>query len=286
MIRRRLTIALIALLLAAGVVALWRYAPMLQSEEDEDEEDRPIEVPQRISVVDGEHVITLDQASQTLSGIVTARPQTMVDTRTVAVRGTVRDTAALADLYRRYQRALRVTPGLASGIARSAVQRYGAALGDLASPSPALAALASGEAILVELALPSGNAPAVLHARDDTGQALRLDRIGAAPASGHWFYRAPAGMLAPGAAVTVVLPVAAARAGVLIPASAVVWQDGTPWVYVRRGGQQFARVRLADARPRAAGYWSDALALQAEIVVRGAELLLSEESRGRIRIQD
>lgn len=284
---RRVTIILIALLLAAGVAALWRYAPTLSGDaEDEDEEDQPIVVPQRVSVVDGERVITLDQATQTQSGIVSAHPRTAAAARTTMIRGTVRDAAALAALYHRYQEALRVAPELAPSIERSAVQRFGTTLGAFASPSPALVALSSGETVLVELALPSDNAPAVLSARDAGGRKLRLDRIGAAPAPGHWFYRAPAGAFVPGETVTVVLPVAVTRAGVLIPAAAVVWQDGTPWVYVRRDGRRFVRVNLGEARPRADDFWSDALTPQEEIVVRCAALLLSEESRARIRIQD
>lgn len=74
------------------------------------------------------------------------------------------------------------------------------------------------------------------------------------------------------------------REGVIVPSSAVVWHGGKPWVYVKGEGDTFVRkeVSAAEAVP---GGWFDAahFAPGNEVVVNGAQLLLSEELRFQIR---
>src|SRR5262249_17226846 len=74
------------------------------------------------------------------------------------------------------------------------------------------------------------------------------------------------------------------RDGVIVPSSAVVWHGGKPWVYVKGEGDTFLRreVSAAEAVP---GGWVDAahFAPGGEGVVKGAQLLLSEELRFQIR---
>jgi len=74
------------------------------------------------------------------------------------------------------------------------------------------------------------------------------------------------------------------RDGVIVPSSAVVWHGGKPWVYVKGEGDTFLRreVSAAEAVPEG---WFDAahFAPGDEVVVKGAQLLLSEELRFQIR---
>ena len=74
------------------------------------------------------------------------------------------------------------------------------------------------------------------------------------------------------------------RDGVIVPSSAVVWHGGKPWVYVKGEGDTFVRKEVSAAEAVPEG-WFDAahFAPGDEVVVKGAQLLLSEELRFQIR---
>ncbi len=75
------------------------------------------------------------------------------------------------------------------------------------------------------------------------------------------------------------------RRGVIVPSEAVVWHAGKPWVYVRADDDIFARYSISASRELAGG-WFDAggeLKEGDEVVVSGAQLLLSEELKFQIR---
>ncbi len=99
-----------------------------------------------------------------------------------------------------------------------------------------------------------------------------------------YFYLAPAesGLL-PGMNVTVDLPMAEAPTGVIVPLSAVVWLDGKAWVYLRTGSETFVRRAIeADRAAPGGGYIVSGLPADAEIAIRGAQMLLSEEFRAQV----
>jgi hypothetical protein len=79
--------------------------------------------------------------------------------------------------------------------------------------------------------------------------------------------------------VVAILPLGQPVAGARVPESAVVWLDGSAWVYVSRGEASYTRHELQTDRPVPDGYVVTDLAPGTEIVVRGAVLLLSEEFR-------
>ena len=76
----------------------------------------------------------------------------------------------------------------------------------------------------------------------------------------------------------------AAVAGVIVPAQAVVWHAGKAWAYVKRDEQTFARHEVSAAEELDGG-WFNAGGFRAgdEVVVSGAQLLLSEELKYQIR---
>lgn len=76
----------------------------------------------------------------------------------------------------------------------------------------------------------------------------------------------------------------AAREGVVVPAAAVVWHGGKAWSYVQEEPDEFVR-REVDTREEVAGGWFNAAGYEAgeKVVVRGAQLLLSEEQKFLIR---
>ncbi len=75
--------------------------------------------------------------------------------------------------------------------------------------------------------------------------------------------------------------------GVVIPDSAVVWLDGRAWAYVQKGRERFIRQEVATGHPVGKG-WLVTKNFQVSdyVVVKGTQLLLSEEFRSQIQIGD
>jgi hypothetical protein len=83
------------------------------------------------------------------------------------------------------------------------------------------------------------------------------------------------------------LLVAASGRGVVIPEAAVVWLQGKAWVYQRTDPNTFVRHEIApDHAGPDGGYVVTGLPSDAQIVVRGAQMLLSEEFRAQVPIED
>lgn len=72
--------------------------------------------------------------------------------------------------------------------------------------------------------------------------------------------------------------------GVIVPGAAVVWHAGKAWAYIRKDERTFARHEVSTAEELGDG-WFNAGGFGAgeEIVVSGAQLLLSEELKFQIR---
>ena len=100
------------------------------------------------------------------------------------------------------------------------------------------------------------------------------------------FYTLPASSeLLPGMNVLALLLLASTVEGVIVPKDAVVWWQGRAWVYVRTSPSTFARRAIAADYPLPQGEYLDrALPGGAEVVVQGAQMLLSEEFRAQIQV--
>jgi len=103
-----------------------------------------------------------------------------------------------------------------------------------------------------------------------------------------YLYRAPAeGALMPGMKLEVSLAAEAVERGVVVPEAAVVWLQGKAWVYLRADPTTFERRDVApDHAGPDGGYLVTGLPPDTEIVVRGAQMLLSEEFRAQVPIED
>ena len=83
------------------------------------------------------------------------------------------------------------------------------------------------------------------------------------------------------------LPIGPTVQGVMIPAAAVVWWQGKAWVYVQTDPNHFVRRELSTETPVPEGWFvGTGLAAGDSIVVRGAQLLLSEEFRAQIQVSE
>jgi hypothetical protein len=72
--------------------------------------------------------------------------------------------------------------------------------------------------------------------------------------------------------------------GVIVPNEAVVWHAGKSWVYRKQDAQTFGRYEVSTTRQLADGWFeSNGLHPGDQVVVSGAQLLLSEELKFQIR---
>lgn len=162
--------------------------------------------------------------------------------------------------------------------------------------------LAAGETALVRIDLPAGeylkSPPAVarLYTLLDETNGVEAEFVDAAPTvnpqtQGQGFFylvksRQPG--FAPGASVLGYLKESAEdRAGVIIPRSAVTRFDGKPWVFLKQGDNTFVRKEIALQSPLAEGWFTDEGVKPGEqVVVSGAQMLLSEALKSQIQIGD
>ncbi len=71
--------------------------------------------------------------------------------------------------------------------------------------------------------------------------------------------------------------------GIIIPSSAVVWYAGTPWAYFKHGDDEFIRKPILADKEVDTGWFNTGFDSDSEVVVRGAQLLLSEEFKYLIK---
>lgn len=181
----------------------------------------------------------------------------------------------------------------------TAYQEWGAVLGkSLVEESPMIGRLIERQDFLMQITLPPGVSlaapPAV--AAVETGKGARAALTFVSPATRmdpkiqgvSFFYTAPAesGVL-PGMNVLAFLPTGKSVDGVTVPASAIVWWQDRAWVYRRTGPETFSRGEISTDLPaEGGGYIVKDLPPDAEIVTSGAQLLLSEEFRAQIQVED
>ncbi len=184
-------------------------------------------------------------------------------------------------------------------LAATAYQEWGAVLGkSLVDGSPDITRLIERQLFLLQITLPPGVTLATPPATGaiEIGKGKRATITFVSPATRidpkiqgiSFFYTAPAqsGVL-PGMNVLGYLPSGRSIDGVVVPASAIVWWQGRAWVYRRAAPDTFIRTEIATDQPAPdGGYLVKDIPGDAKIVTRGAQLLLSEEFRAQIQVED
>lgn len=151
--------------------------------------------------------------------------------------------------------------------------------------------------LLLQVWLPQGT-PAFTPAtaakvRATDGALLPIQFLAEAPPSEFepneksFFYAAPANpKILPWVSLTVYLPIGPEISGTVVPAAAVVWWDGKAWAYLKNGAEQFVRREVPTSVPIDGGWFvSKGFATGDVLVVKGAQLLLSEEFRGQFQLE-
>ena len=171
------------------------------------------------------------------------------------------------------------------------LQQWGGTLAKwISEASPELDRLYRQDEILIRLTVPPDAAPgpppptALVQGASEKIETARLVSISprADPRiqGRSFFYIAPeraAGLL-PGMNVLAHLPSGPKVRGILIPAAAVVWRQGSAWVYVQTGPDEFARREVLVETPVREGWFvMKGFSAEEPVVVSGAQLLLSRE---------
>lgn len=179
----------------------------------------------------------------------------------------------------------------------TAIQDWGSTLGEaIVAQSPLAKALVLRKTCLVQVTPQPGSVlvpPRHITLTLSDNSTIAGDYVAEAPQAdpriqnvGFLYAVQAAPGLVPGMSTMAYLPKGDAVAGVGIPPSAVVWQDGKAWIYLRDGSDLFKRHSIdAQATPTAdGGYVVPAASLPHDqtLVVAGAQTLLSEESRAQI----
>jgi len=150
--------------------------------------------------------------------------------------------------------------------------------------------LAAGES------LPSPPAAARVQSPFDAGRSAEARFLGLAttasaqsPGQGFLFLLQPNSLaLRPGLGVVGFLALEGPRLrGVVLPRAAIVRHQGQAWVYVQKGAETFERVPVVLEHALDDGWFIEASAAPSgNIVVGGAQALLSEELRSQINLAD
>jgi hypothetical protein len=176
--------------------------------------------------------------------------------------------------------------------------QWGEPLSQLASNAklpPHLANLLTRKNVLLQINLPSTSAPPVA---GDTMQITPLNESAAITATyvspatlsdatvagKTYYYSAPAELLRIGMRVQVASNASTgAASGAVIPNIAVVWHGGKPWAYFKQSNGQFVRKPIVTDAEMDGGWFNANVDANAEVVVSGAQLLLSEEFKYLIK---
>lgn len=191
------------------------------------------------------------------------------------------------------------TESSARNIAASMRQNWGETLTRIATSNSTgglMQRLINGQDVLIQVTLPFDAAdpqpnssiqvaPSAFPSRKMTATFLSMAPLSNNTIQGKtYFYHAKATDLRAGMQVNVLLNTSGSQTnGVIIPAAAVVWYGGKPWVYRQQSQEQFSRVPIStDIELDNGWFYTGSLKAGDAVVTSGAQLLLSEEFKYQI----
>jgi hypothetical protein len=175
-------------------------------------------------------------------------------------------------------------------------QQWGSVLARwLFEGSAAINRLFQGQDVLIQITLPSGkhvpSPPEAVSIQTPAGTVVSAHFVSQSPRTDphiqgvSFFYVAPRqATLLSGMDVVAFLSIGSKVKGFFIPVSSIVWWQGMAWIYVQKNPVQFLRQEVATTNPVREGYFATAgFTGKDRIVVKGAQILLSEEFRPKIQ---
>ena len=202
--------------------------------------------------------------------------------------------------FRADQAGVTTTEAQVRTLKATALQEWGTVIGKaLVESGPLVTGLIERRTFLLQITLPPGTSitPAPNATVQFGASATRHQVQFVSPATQtdpkiqglSFYYSADAASnLLPGMNVLAFLPSGAPVDGIEIPASAVVWWTGRAWVYLRTGADTFTRDEIPTDTPAPRGGFIVPVKTLPkpipELVVQGAQMLLSEEFRAQIQV--
>lgn len=175
------------------------------------------------------------------------------------------------------------------------IQQFGKTLADwtLTPSSKPFGALLKREKTLLTITLPLGEnlaPPALIRVSAYDRERIAATLISAAPQSDtaipgrSYFYCADTAIPANTRLIAYLPGNNSRRQALFIPSAALVWYGGQPWAYIQLDKDRFARRAVPQQLPGNDGFYATQGFKPGDaIVVRGAQLLLSEEFRAQIK---
>jgi len=342
------SLIVIVVLIGVSALLIWAFMGGRREMAKEQEREQPIKAPSRVSILDGESVVTLSRTEEIKSGIAVAPLQPVSHQEELKAYGTVMElpdlidphnlyvvakaqlekaTASLDASRREYERlkplhennrnisdktfqaaeAAWRSNGADAHAAQEALhtiegtvrQRWGAVIASwLVEKSPVFDRLRQQQDVLMQITLPQDthlkSAPQIALVQTTGGNFSSAKLVSPSPRTDprvqgmSFFYIASIQPdLLPGMNIIAYLPVGSRNQGVVVPDPAVVWWQGKAWVYVQKGTGQFIRREVSTETPVKVGWFVlKGITAGDRIVVKGSQLLMSEESRSQIQVGD
>ncbi|WP_036302754.1 efflux RND transporter periplasmic adaptor subunit [Methylotenera sp. L2L1] len=187
----------------------------------------------------------------------------------------------------------------AKNIADSIRQQWGDTLAQHAinpKTSDLLQALISNKKVLIQTTLPfdaaepKSNSSIMIAPTAAPSHTMRADYISPAPITNTtiqgktYFYHAVTSELRAGMQINATTATSSKKSnGVIVPNNAIIWYAGKPWVYQKTGADQFSRKPIhTDIEVEDGWFYQGHLKANDEVVISGAQLLLSEEFKSQI----
>lgn len=162
--------------------------------------------------------------------------------------------------------------------------------------SDLLQALISNKKVLIQTTLPfdaaepQANSSITIAPTAAPSHTMRADYISPAPITNStiqgktYFYHAVTNELRTGMQINAVTATSSKKSsGVVIPNNAIIWYAGKPWVYQKTSADAFKRKPIqTDIEVENGWFYQGSLKANDEVVVSGAQLLLSEEFKSQI----
>ncbi|WP_257170516.1 efflux RND transporter periplasmic adaptor subunit [Bradyrhizobium sp. SRS-191] len=208
-----------------------------------------------------------------------------------------KDAEAAEGTFRTDQAALAAAESQVKTLMATARQEWGAVIGrGIIERSPQLVQLIEREQLLVQVTLPPGvtlaEPPRSALAQAPTRSAnIDLRYLSPAPRTdpriqgvSYYFVAAGDSGLLPGMNTTAYVPSGKSYAGVFVEDTAIVQWQGRAWVYLRAGPETFKRYPIRTDQPVSDDdYVVQDIPAGSELVMRGAQVLLSEEAKSELR---
>ena len=342
------SLMVVIVLIGVSALLIWAFMGGRREMAKEQEREQPVKALSRVSIVDGESVVTLSRTEELKSGIAVAPLQPVSHQAEIKAYGTVMELQNLVDLYNSYVSAKAQVKKTEASLdassreyerleplhennrnisdktfqaaeaawrsneadahaAQAAVhaieatlrQRWGAVIaGWLIEKSPAFARLIQQQEVLIQTTLPPdthlASAPRTAMVQTADSKLVSAKLVSLSPHTdpriqgmGFFYVASTQPGLLPGMNVIVYLQAGSRYQGVVVPAPAVVWQQGKAWVYVQKGTGQFIRREISTETPVKDGWFVlKGITAGDRIVVKGSQLLMSEESRSQIQVGD